>query len=322
MKKCPFCKADIEDNAKFCLYCMTSLNEKKTIKTKSVKNKRWLIILAAFLCFAVVIGIVFNCFPEQAKPIKDVFVSNTTSAQKVTNQKGKVIQDKTDSNGDATSSENENTFQEEKSQGKDESKNKQKTSSSTKNSQTKKNVSTQNNEVITSASSPQVQDKTTTSTKAVVSSVTYVYRAAKQGDDFSVSYPTENCVVITDVTTKSNDGVYVIPEKLGGKNVIAIMGGAFCNSNISSSVKKVVVPSSVKTIWNYAFSSCYNLSDIYFKGGSIYTEANAFANKSSRNATLTIHCSANCSDRNFRYYKNCADDYDAKYKEWNGGAYN
>lgn len=301
---------------------MTSLNEKRIIKTKTVKNKRWLIILAAFLCFAIIVGIVFNCFPEQTKPIKDVFVSNTTSAQKVTNQTGEITQDKTDSNGDTADYQNKQDVQSGQTQGKRDVNSEPKTSaSSPKNSQTTKKDSTTSSNAKITTTLPQEQSDTTT-TKAVVSNVTYVYRTAKRGDDFSVSYPIENCVVITDVTTKSSDGVYVIPEKLGGKNVIAIMGGAFCNANVSSSVKKVVVPSTVKTIWNYAFSSCYNLSDIYFKGSSIYTEANAFANKSSRNVTLTIHCSADCSDRNFRYYKNSADDYDAKYKEWNGGAYN
>ena len=96
------------------------------------------------------------------------------------------------------------------------------------------------------------------------------------------------------------------------------MGLAFCDDNISSTVKTVIVPSSVKTIWNNAFANCYNLTDIYFCGNSIYTESNAFPETSRRNGTLTIHCSANCSDRNYRYYKNSASYYDAEYEEWNG----
>jgi len=96
------------------------------------------------------------------------------------------------------------------------------------------------------------------------------------------------------------------------------MGLAFCGEGVSDTVKTVVVPASVKTIWNYAFSTCYNLSDIYFCGNAIYTEGDAFAEASKRKADLTIHCSANCSDRNYRYYKNSASNYDAEYKEWNG----
>ena len=75
-------------------------------------------------------------------------------------------------------------------------------------------------------------------------------------------------VVITGVKTAATDGKYVIPETLDGKKVIAIMALAFCDNNISNTVKTVFVPSTVKTIWNNAFATCYNLTDIYFKGTS------------------------------------------------------
>ena len=79
------------------------------------------------------------------------------------------------------------------------------------------------------------------------------------------------------------------------------------------------MPATVTTIWDYAFSTCYNLTDIYFCGDAIYTSPQAFAWEPRRTGTLTIHCSADCSDRNFRYYKDCADgSYDAVYEEWNG----
>ena len=128
----------------------------------------------------------------------------------------------------------------------------------------------------------------------------------------------ENSVVITGVKTVSANGEYKIPDTIDGKKVVAIMGLAFCDEGISSTVKKVIVPSTVKTIWNNAFANCYNLTDIYFCGNSIYTESNAFPETPKRNGTLTIHCSANCSDRNYRYYKNGASYYDAEYEEWNG----
>ena len=149
--------------------------------------------------------------------------------------------------------------------------------------------------------------------------VTYGYRAAKYGDDFSVSYNfPENAIVITDVTTPAANGEYIIPETIDGKPVVAIMGLAFSNSAVSATVKKVVVPASVKTIWGNAFANCYNLTDIYFRGTAIYTETYAFPEVSKRTGTLTIHCSATCSDRNLRYYKNSAVYYDAVYQEWNG----
>ena len=127
----------------------------------------------------------------------------------------------------------------------------------------------------------------------------------------------ENAVVITGVSVPSSNGEYIIPDTIDNKKVIAIMGLAFCDDNIKDTVKKVIVPASVKTIWGNAFANCYNLTDIYFCGNAIYVEGNAFAPKATRNETLTIHCSYDCSDRNSRYYRNSAAYYDANYEEWN-----
>ena len=56
MKKCPFCGADIEDTARFCLYCMQPLVEKEQILPHKKKMPQWLLIIAAivviFLTFA------------------------------------------------------------------------------------------------------------------------------------------------------------------------------------------------------------------------------------------------------------------------------
>ena len=57
MKKCPYCKADIEDNANFCLYCMTSLDKKEVI-ADGIHRRFWLLagiiglVLAFFIPFS------------------------------------------------------------------------------------------------------------------------------------------------------------------------------------------------------------------------------------------------------------------------------
>ena len=55
MKKCPFCSADIEDNARFCLYCMKELDEKTFIKNKVLFFTRRNIIIFS-LCVAVLLS--------------------------------------------------------------------------------------------------------------------------------------------------------------------------------------------------------------------------------------------------------------------------
>ena len=56
MKKCPFCKADIEDNARFCLYCMKPLNKKEVVLPRARKSRGWMIaaIVAILLLVAVI----------------------------------------------------------------------------------------------------------------------------------------------------------------------------------------------------------------------------------------------------------------------------
>ena len=136
----------------------------------------------------------------------------------------------------------------------------------------------------------------------------YTYRAARAGDDFNAQYQNAgNDIVITGVSEPAADGIYDIPAYIDGKKVIAIVSNAFSSSN----AKIVYIPATVKTIWNYAFADC-GLTDLYFRGNAIYTESSAFS------SSIIIHCSASCSDRNFRYYKNSAANYGATWAEWNG----
>lgn len=333
MKKCPKCKAEIQEEARFCLYCMTSFEEKQTIETPKENNKRWLIIIAAVLAVVLVV-------------ISIVLFASKGNVSNDSNNNSNISSFSSDSNTSTDNNDTDSIEQQEVSgESSSHSSNSQpqnstnnttnNTSGNTTTNSTSTNSSSQNNSTTNSTttnnsatSSTSNNNKTenndsgssstTTTTPSETTTITYIYRDAKYGDDFSVGANLENSVVITGVKTASANGEYKIPDTIDGKKVIAIMALAFCDDKISSTVKTVIVPSSVKTIWNNAFANCYNLTDIYFKGNSIYTESNAFPETSKRNGTLTIHCSANCSDRNYRYYKNSASHYDAEYKEWNG----
>ena len=57
MKKCPFCGAEIEDRARFCLHCMTSMVEKEQILPPKKRKPKWVLLLGAILA-VVLLGLI------------------------------------------------------------------------------------------------------------------------------------------------------------------------------------------------------------------------------------------------------------------------
>lgn len=89
MKLCPNCKAALDDNARFCLCCMTSLEEKEQIQPPVRKARRWPLVLLCLLLSAVllVFVIVFSSHtPEESaltsqpdnKPMPDIVEDPST----------------------------------------------------------------------------------------------------------------------------------------------------------------------------------------------------------------------------------------------------
>ena len=56
MKKCPFCGANIEDSARFCLYCMQSLTEKEQILPRHKKKPQYQLIIAVIIIPILMLG--------------------------------------------------------------------------------------------------------------------------------------------------------------------------------------------------------------------------------------------------------------------------
>lgn len=85
MKNCPYCSAEIQENAQFCLYCMNSLSQKKINKKDKPIIKPYLIViisvLAAISILVSVLLFVFNNKSlnngneETTENFSDIFVS-------------------------------------------------------------------------------------------------------------------------------------------------------------------------------------------------------------------------------------------------------
>ena len=83
MKLCPKCKAELDDSARFCLRCMTSLDEKEQIQPPLRKKRRWpfVLVVCLVLCvasFAVII--VINSDNEQNDDNPSLTDTTTTTA--------------------------------------------------------------------------------------------------------------------------------------------------------------------------------------------------------------------------------------------------
>ncbi len=332
MKKCPFCQADIEDNARFCIFCMSSLQEKQKIEAKVKPKSKWPIFTAIGGVFAAIGGVAFvvivSLLVALILIISLLFLgkSNTNnnsslsyfSEQIFSSDKANIIgSDEVIIGKDDTENTKDTTTQTEESTDGDDVKGDDKPShsgTSSTHSSSKESSSSSKDE---SSSSPESEVPPPSKTEAV-----YIYRDAVATDCYPPGhavYDVTDVIVITGVSSPSSDGIYVIPEKINGKKVGAIMPSAFNDPAISSTVKKVVIPATVRSIWQNAFSNCYNLTDIYIYSKVVEIYENSFADVSKRNGSLTIHCTRDCRNFEFYYYRNIAGNYGAAYKEWNGG---
>ena len=305
MKNCPYCKAEIEDNARFCLYCMQPLNAKSEIAAPRKKSLWWLVVVAAVLLILLASVLLF---PDgQTKTGDDSPSAETslpTESIELESDEDTQIQEGTPpvDNPSAPNQAITNHPQPRPSEPT------QTTTNPARPNVPEETTSPTSEPDETTEETTEETIEETTEPQTPQSSAGYIYRAARAGDDFNANYTNSgNDIVITGIAQPSAKGVYDIPAYIDGKKVIAIMPNAFSGSNAQT----VYVPTTVKTIWNYAFAGS-SLTDIYFRGSAIYAESKAFS------GSLTIHCSASCSDRNFRYYKNCAASYGAVWEEWNG----
>ncbi len=330
MNKCPYCGAEIEENARFCLYCMRQLKEKKTVKN-TVYIKYIIPIAACLIILGLVCLIFINPFNKNdKKENKNKNLSAVTSyPESNTVNKQSSIDSPSESGSDSsTALESHESSASQESAVTPPASDSSFSGSSTTPPQKdniagkpSKNDNLQTNQNDDNENLNSESASTEPTAPAYTDLTGYCeYRDAKSGDDYSTSFPFEDCIVITKITASAKEGIYFIPEKISGKTVIAIMPNTFYNGGIAEKVKKVIIPKSIKTLHEYTFSSCKNLTDIYFCGKAIYTDIRAFyTNQTSLcNSDILLHCYSDCNDRNFRYYRNTAPDYGLEYKEWDG----
>ena len=334
MKICPKCKAEIHDDARFCLYCMTSFEEKQAIDSPKEKDRRWLYIaIAAVLVMIVILCTVFAFMNDDksSNGTSSGSKGSAASSNKDSSNPDKDTQDgdlnenkPSNSTGDSQQNGQEGDTEEKLENGGTEGGNNQGDNNQSSNNQGDNNQGDNNQGGNQSdniqggdgSSNPEKDEPPPSATE-----VTYSYIDATIDNTYPKDkgmYAPENAIVITKVNSAAADGVYVIPDTIDGKKVAAIMPTAFNDPKIAKTVKSITLPSTVRTIWENALSECTNLTDLYIKSAVIQIYEESLPPASKRSGTLTIHCKKDCRNFDFYYYRNIANKYSAEYKEWNG----
>lgn len=331
--KCPFCKAELAENSRFCLYCMTSLNEKEVIKNH--KNKKWwLIILTAILLLLFLgFGIWALLNSNEHKPtdnnVSGIF-ENDEDKEFDTNTDSTESSDK-NPNEDITGSipdvEKESSKQSDKKEDTNTTENTTTAEEETTSSSTEKPTSTTTT-TTTTTTAPAVQNET-------IENITWYYRGA-YSNEYDKRYnqiETANAITIIGFKNIPSNGIFKVPETIDGKTVVSInmtnsQGYSFNDTSVKNKVKKVYLPPKLNKIWAGTFSECVNLTDLYIAGEYLYADPSVFPQKSKRTGNLTIHSSDSSwclyGSKYFSVYCSQfgANEYYADWEEWNGGIYN
>ena len=332
MKNCPYCQAEIQDNARFCLYCMKPLTEKHAVTPFRAKRRFWLPILVGLVVLIALLWLFFAFGKDEKQP------------EQTQNAAPDSVQSPTPTESTPSTLAPESTDPESTDPSPEPC-----THSYTLTNSQPATCTTQGLDTYTCTSCGDSYDQAVDATGHQYAAATcltaeicqvceitagaplghsyqdgfcircsqpdntqavYTYRTATAYDDYDIHYVNpETDIVITGLQTPSADGVYRIPDTIDGKRVVAIMANAFSGSNATH----VYLPTTVKSIWDNAFANC-PLTDIYFTHNT-YIEANAFPD--SRDM-LTIHCPRDCHNRSFYTYRTHAESYGAVWEEWNG----
>lgn len=343
MKKCPFCKAEIEDNARFCLYCMKPLVDKEGIAPPPKRRMPWIpLAIVLVLCLSVVLVL------TRGKPVRNPTTIHNTTGQKADPEQpdDPPVEDEpsaeqpddppvegepspcehsyalTDSQATTcttdgfsiyTCSKCGNSYQEPVPAA-----GHQYTPATCLISQVCKECSqmygnplghSYSDGYCVRCNAPDYKNP----------KVVFEYREVGPNDYFDPdSYIPGSDIVITGVKNPTSDGVYEVPSYLDGKRIVGITSLAFTGTD----ARKVILGETIIRINQNAFSGCYNIESLYIKSDRLFLSRSALVDAVHRNCALTIYCSSTCmvDDDLYGecYLKDIARTLGAVWEEWDG----
>ena len=293
MKNCPFCNAEIEENSRFCIYCMSPLTNKKVAAKIKPLIKGWQIITAALLVFALAVVLILSFGSKKPVPILgssyiETMAETSDISSAISSEKEKQEEDNESSTRSHisvmrtpyyASSDNSNSrypdFEFPYWDEDDSSSDYEGTSSTSTASLVSSNVSSTSSSVSstissTSSSASSKVPSASSSTSSNTSSSSSVKKTYIDGYYTYSVYKDE--ATITNVY-EDISGAVTIPEKLGGYPVVKIGDNAFSDCNLITSV---VFPDTLETIGKYAFIDCNLISSIKLPKNLISILSQAF----------------------------------------------
>ncbi len=278
MKKCPYCSAELLDDAEFCLYCMRQLTEKEAIVTHKIFKKQWLLLATVIVILVTAITVILfgkgdkNKIPTSQKDKSDYLNSESVFANSQNSSNESQDSSDTSSNNSSVSTGNKTHT----NSGNDAENTSKETSSGTVSSTTS-NTSSNSSSANSSLSSQSGTSKpsgssvsSSTSSKEETPDHNYVV-------DPSLFKYEENPTGYTVFGTfhDSFETEVIIPDTYNGKPITEIGDSAFYNY---PSLKIAYIPKTVKKIGDRAFQSCDFLQELTIPegveeiGGSAFTD--------------------------------------------------
>ncbi len=329
MKVCPFCQAKIEENARFCLYCMTPLTEKQAVKPEGNKRRLWLWLPVALLAILLVIGGIW--WALDSIPLSGTQDgSSTLSDPLISAEKGDTPSTNHTADRQPSSSEQGGTSGSKDGQ----TENNTSGGSTHKGNATGKDGTTRQSGSTKTSKSTQKTSTTTRTNSNTIENLTWYYRKAYSGDHYTNynKVATANGIVVTGFDRIPANGIYKIPDTIDGKTVVGInmssgQGYTFASPGVAQTAKAIYLPPAVNKITYNLFPSLVNLTDLYIAGEFLYMEPSALPPQSSRNGTLTIHASDTCwclyGVKAFSVYcsVNGYNEYRVRFSKWTDTVY-